>query len=104
MNSGIHHDDQTRYGNLKGYYCHFLQFSWKKYGVDGTLPWDGMAAATSPTLDLGTLVLDMYDPKTKRLVWTETATKALESGSNQEEDMKNLDQTVGKLFKNYPPR
>jgi len=77
---------------------------WKKYGVDGTLPWDGMAAATSPTLDLGTLVLDMYDPKTKRLVWTETATKALESGSNQEEDMKNLDQTVGKLFKNYPPR
>jgi Domain of unknown function (DUF4136) len=77
---------------------------WKRYGGYGTSPWDGMAAATSPTLDLGTLVLDMYDPRTKRLVWTETATKSLEPSSNQEESMKNLDQTIGKLFKNYPPR
>jgi hypothetical protein len=77
---------------------------WKKYGVDGTSPWDGMTAATNPTLDLGTLVLDMYDPRAKRLVWTETATKSLEPSSNQEENMKNLDQTIGKLFKNYPPR
>ena len=76
---------------------------WKKYGTDGNSPWDGMAAASSPTLDPGTLVLDMYDPKSKRLVWTETATKSLQP-SNQEENMKNLEQIIGKLFKNYPPR
>lgn len=77
---------------------------WKRYGVDGTSPWDGMTAATSPTLDLGTLVLDMYDEKAKRLVWTETATKSLEPSSNQEDNVKNLDQAIGKLFRNYPPR
>lgn len=77
---------------------------WKKYGMDGGPPWDGMAAAASPTLDVGTLVLDMYDPAVKRLVWTVTATKTLDPNTNQEENMKNIDQTMEKLFKNYPPK
>jgi hypothetical protein len=77
---------------------------WKRYGADGGPLWDGMAAAASPTLDVGTLVLDMYDPAVKQLVWTVTATKTLDPNTNQEESMKNLDQTMEKLFKNYPPK
>ena len=77
---------------------------WKRYGMDGGPLWDGMAAAASPALDVGTLVLDMYDPAVKRLVWTVTATKTLDPNTNQEENMKNLDQTMEKLFKNYPPK
>ena len=77
---------------------------WKKYSESGTTSWDGMAFATSPTLDPGTLVLDMYDRRAKRLVWSETGTKSLEPRSNEEENMKNLDQTIGKAFRNYPPR
>jgi hypothetical protein len=77
---------------------------WKKYGTASAPQWDGMPAATSPTLDLGTVVLDMYDTKAKRLVWTETATKTLDPRSTEEENVKSLDQTIGKLFMRYPPR
>jgi hypothetical protein len=77
---------------------------WKGYGMDGGPGWGGMAAATMPTIDVGTLVLDIYDPTTKQLVWTGTATKTLDSSSNQEQNMKNLDKTLEKLLKNYPPK
>ena len=64
----------------------------------------GMASATSSTISNGTLVLDMYDPGTKQLVWTGRATKTLDPGSNQEKNMKNLDKAMAKLLKNYPPK
>ena len=75
---------------------------WKRYG-DGR-SWGEMAAATSPTLDVGTLVLDIYDPTAKLLVWTGTATKILDSNSNEEENMKRLDNAIEKVLRNYPPK
>ena len=63
----------------------------------------GMATATSSTIDIGSLVVDMYDPSTKQLVWTGTATKTIDPSSNQEKNEKNLDKAMAKLFKNYPP-
>jgi len=56
------------------------------------------------TISLRTLVLDLYDPTTKQLVWTGTATKTLAPNSNQEENMKSLDKTIEKLLKKYPPK
>src|SRR5215467_15043429 len=50
----------------------------------------GMGSATSSTISIGTLVLDMYDPGTKQLVWTGNATKTIDPSSNQEKNMKNL--------------
>jgi Domain of unknown function (DUF4136) len=38
----------------------------------------GMGSATQSTINVGGLVLDMYDPNTKQLVWTGTATKTIE--------------------------
>ena len=77
---------------------------WNAYGMGGGLRWGGMGTATSSTIDVGTLVLDMYDPGTKQLVWTGNATKTLDPSSNQEKNQKNLDKAMAKLLKNYPPK
>jgi hypothetical protein len=64
----------------------------------------GMGSATQSTINIGTLVLDMYDPGTKQLVWTGNATKTIDPSSNQEKNMKNLNKAMEKLLKNYPPK
>ncbi len=77
---------------------------WNGYGMGGGVRWGGMATATSSTIAVGTLVLDLYDPATKQLVWTGSATKTLDPSSNQEKNQKNLDKAMAKLLKNYPPK
>ena len=77
---------------------------WNGYGMGGGLRWGGMASATSSTIDNGTLVVDMYDPTSKQLVWTGRASKTLDPSSNQEKNMKNLNKAMAKLLKNYPPK
>jgi hypothetical protein len=64
----------------------------------------GMGSWTSSTISVGTLVLDMYDPGTKQVVWTGRATKTIDPGSNHEKNMKSLDKATAKLLKNYPPK
>ncbi len=77
---------------------------WNGYGMGGGIRWGGMASATSSTIQVGTLDLDMYDPATKQLVWTGNATKTLDPSSNQEKNQKNLTKAMQKLLKNYPPK
>jgi hypothetical protein len=64
----------------------------------------GMGSATSSTINVGTFVLDMYDPGSKQLVWTGNATKAIDPSSNQEKNMERLNKAMAKLLKNYPPK
>jgi hypothetical protein len=64
----------------------------------------GTGSWTSSTISVGTLVLDMYDPGKKQLVWTGSATKTIDPSSNHEKNMKNLDKSMTKLLKNYPPK
>jgi hypothetical protein len=60
------------------------QKQWNAYGMGGGLRWGGgMATAQSSTIDIGTLVLDMYDPANKQLVWTGRATKTLDPGTKR---------------------
>lgn len=81
------------------------QKQWNGYGMGGGWRWGGgMATATSSTIDIGSLVIDMYDPATKQLVWTGTASKTLDPSSNQQKNQKNLDKAMAKLLKNYPPK
>jgi hypothetical protein len=75
---------------------------WNAYSMGGAR-FGGMGSATSSTISNGSLVLDMYDPTSKQLVWTGTATKTLDPSSNQEKNQKNLDKAMAKLLKNYPP-
>jgi hypothetical protein len=78
------------------------------YSMGGFGGWGGrmggMATATTSTINNGTMALDMYDTKTKSLVWRGTATKALDPSGNPEKNQKNLQKAMAKLMKNYPPK
>lgn len=76
---------------------------WNAYGMGGR--WGGgMASATQSTISIGSLVIDMYDPGTKDLVWTGTASKSIDPSSNQQKNQNNLNKAMAKLLKNYPPK
>jgi len=77
---------------------------WNAYGMGGGVRWGGMGSATSSTINVGTLVVDMYDPATKQLVWTGNATKTIDPSSNQEKNQKNLNKAMEKLLKDFPPK
>jgi Domain of unknown function (DUF4136) len=79
------------------------QKQWNAWGTGRGLG-GGMGSATQSTINVGSLVLDMYDPTTKQLVWTGTATKTIDPGSNQEKNEKNLNKAMQKLLKDYPPK
>jgi hypothetical protein len=50
----------------------------------------------------GTLVVDMYDANTKRLVWRGTASDTL--SEKPEKNEKKLDKAVDKMFDKFPPK
>jgi hypothetical protein len=76
---------------------------WNAYGMGGRWA-GGMATATQSTISIGSIVLDMYDPSTKQLVWTGTASKTLDPSSNQQKNQEHLNKAMAKLLKNYPPK
>ena len=63
----------------------------------------GSATATSSSIDVGTLVLNMYDPAAKQLVWAGTASKTISISKKQEKNQKNLQKAMAKLLKEFPP-
>lgn len=77
---------------------------WNAYGMGGGWRFGGMGTATQSTINVGSLVLDMYDPATKQLVWTGSAAKTIDPSSNQEKNEKNLNRAMAKLLKNFPPK
>ena len=50
----------------------------------------------------GTLVIDMYDARTKQLLWRGTADDTL--SSKPEKNEKKLDKAVDKMFDKFPPK
>ena len=60
------------------------------------------ASTTVENYRVGTLVLDMYDTQSKRLVWRGTATDTL--SEKPESNEKKLDKSVDKLFEHFPPK
>lgn len=79
------------------------QTEWNAYGM-GRGWGGGMGTATSSTIDVGTLALDMYDPAAKKLVWQGRASKTLDPSSNPQKNQKNLDKAMAKLLKDFPPK
>jgi len=63
----------------------------------------GFSTATTSTIVIGQVDLDMYDPATKNLVWRGTASKTLDPKAKPDKREKNLQKGVAKLLKNYPP-
>ena len=67
--------------------------------LDGRIP-----QRKKVTLDVGTLVVDMYDAEAKQLVWTGSANKSLDPNSNREVRQKTVDKAARALLKDFPPK
>ena len=65
--------------------------------------WWGDRRITSSTIDIGKLVIGMFDPATKQLVWRGSATKTLDIKKDPDKNYRNLEKAMAKLLKNYPP-
>ena len=61
----------------------------------------GDATTTTETYRVGTLVVDLSDLTTKKLVWRGSASDTLSDKS--EKNIDNLDKGVVKMFKKFPP-
>jgi hypothetical protein len=64
----------------------------------------GMGSVTTTTVDEGTLVLDLYDPATKQLVWRGSATETVHQSGSPEKKQERLDKAMAKLLKKFPPK
>ncbi len=77
---------------------------WNAYQTGGRpVRWGGMGTATSSTINIGTLVVDMYDSATQKSVWRGDATKTLNPSKDPAKNQERLQKAVAKLLKNYPP-
>jgi hypothetical protein len=80
---------------------------WNTYNMGGPYSYrwgGGMGTATSSTIQIGTLALDMYDSAAKELVWKGQASKTLSNEKDPEKRQKNVDKAMAKLLKDFPPK
>jgi hypothetical protein len=63
----------------------------------------GDTRVTTSTIDIGKLVVGLFDPSTKQLVWRGSASKTLDIKKDPDKNYRNLEKAMAKLFKNYPP-
>jgi hypothetical protein len=61
----------------------------------------GEATTTTDYDRVGSLVVDVYDTQTKKLIWRGSSSDTL--SSNPDKNIKNLDKDVQKMFKHFPP-
>jgi len=71
-------------------------------GFDGWL-WGGFADATTyeDSYEVGTLIVDMFDTRTKKLVWRGSASDVV--SSKPDKNIKELEKAVDKMFEHFPP-
>ena len=96
-------------GNPDLYVCYQIavdqERQWNAMGMGGGFRFGGMGmgSATSSTISNGTLVLDFYAVTSQQQIWQGRATKTLNPSSNAQKNLKNLDNGIAKLMKNFPP-
>jgi hypothetical protein len=73
------------------------------FGEWGGLDSDTVTGQTS-TIPVGVLVVDLYDPATKQLIWRGDASKTIDLKKDPDKNYKNLQKVMAKLFKYYPPQ
>jgi Domain of unknown function (DUF4136) len=71
-------------------------WGWRRFGGGF-----GEATTTTEIYKVGTLVVDLFDTKTKKLLWRGTSSDTLSNNSNK--NIKNLDKGVEKMLKQFPP-
>jgi hypothetical protein len=63
---------------------------------------DGISETTVDATPIGTLVVDIFDTTTKKLVWRGVSSEAL--SDKPEKNEKKLEKAVGEMFKHFPPK
>jgi uncharacterized protein DUF4136 len=61
----------------------------------------GTATTTEETYQVGTLVVDLFDTNSKKLIWRGAASDILSDKSNK--NIKKLNMEVRKMFDHFPP-
>ena len=70
--------------------------------ADGFGPWGfGGGMATVQTYTEGSLIVDLYDASTKKMVWRGVATATV--SSKPEKNAAKIDKSLMKMFERYPP-
>jgi hypothetical protein len=83
---------------LNTYYDRFGGgWGWRGWGGGGF----GDATTTTFTYRVGTLVVDLFDSKSKTLIWRGSASDTLSDKSDK--NINHLDKAVNKLFEHFPP-
>jgi len=75
-------------------------WGWRRFGGGGFGGF-GDATTTTDTYEVGTLVVDLFDTKTKQLLWRGSSSDTL--SNNSDKNIKNLDKGVEKMFQHFPP-
>src|ERR1700731_3159945 len=73
-------------------------------GFGGGWRWGGGFGNATTTVDnnkVGTLVVDLFDANTKKLIWRGSSSDTL--SNNSEKNIRNLDKAVQKMFEHFPP-
>lgn len=72
-------------------------------GGFGGWRWGGFgdATTTTETYKVGTLVIDLFDTRSKELLFRGSSSDTL--SNNSDKNIKNLDKGVTKMFKHFPP-
>jgi Domain of unknown function (DUF4136) len=70
--------------------------------ADGFGPWGfGGGMATVQTYTEGSLIVDLYDATTRKMVWRGVATATV--SSSPEKNASKIDKSLMKMFERYPP-
>ena len=73
-------------------------------GFGGGWRWGGGFGNATTTVDnykVGTLVVDLFDANTKKIIWRGSSSDTLSDKSDK--NIKNLDKGVQKMFEHFPP-
>jgi hypothetical protein len=77
-------------------------YGWRGFGRGGFGGGGfGESTTTTETYKVGTLIVDLFDGKTKSLLWRGSASGDLSGNSNN--NIKNLDKETEKMFQHFPP-
>lgn len=80
------------------------QTEWNAYSTGGRRWGGGMGTATSSTIQIGTLGLDVYGMGEQKLLWRGSATKTLNPSKDPQKNQERLNKAVAKLLKDFPPK
>jgi hypothetical protein len=75
---------------------------YRRFGGGGGLGGFGESTTTADTYVVGTVVVDIFNSKSKALLWRGSVSCTLSGNSNK--NIQNLDKSTEKLLAHFPPR